>query len=409
MNGGVPVGRREDQHHEFKARESLEDPRAIAREVVGFLNADGGSIWIGVPEVDGVAQTPTPIPEIESARETLQDRLLDLVLPPFVHDEVAIVEVPLASGGAILRVDVRRPARERRPFAFAHKGMLGFTRRAGHRLIPLPYQEVRDTFRSTSSTGGEQKRPHAWLIEQRDACVGAVTSRRTFIGLTLEDSNSDTSSEPSDTQRAWWDERIRSHGRPSATSLRWSLLGSGLQPRRLPEHLEARSVAQFVADHVRVRAYLTGSLLAEVGTDSLTWSDDRAERAEEREQLHPYYVLGVIASFFELASAWLARLDLRSGNALIELGIGGATGLALRAHSPQSHAWLFKHEGTLHVAQDDPLVLPRPVRVSVEELVSHPGRVAVRVAERLYEAFDFELNDLPREVDRQAGAITLPD
>ena len=160
---------------------------------------------------------------------------------------------------------------------------------------------------------------------------------------------------------------------------------------------------------MRVRAYLTGSLLAEVGTDSLTWSDDRAERAEEREQLHPYFVLGVIASFCELASGWLAQFDLRSGNALIELGIGGARGLALRAHSPQSDVWLFKHEGTLHVAQDDPLVLPRPVRVSVEELVSRPGRVAVRIAERLYEAFDFGLNDLPREVDRQAGAITLPD
>jgi hypothetical protein len=36
-------------------------------------------------------------------------------------------------------------------------------------------------------------------------------------------------------------------------------------------------------------------------------------------------------------------------------------------------------------------------------------RAAVRVAERLCKALDFELKDLPQEVDRQTGTIALPD
>lgn len=409
MNCRVPTGQREDRHLEFKARESLDDPRAIAREVVGFLNADGGSVWIGVPEVDGVAGTPTPIPNIESVRETLQNRLLDLVQPPFSHDEVTVVEVPLESGGAVLRVDVRRPRSERGPFAFAHKGMLGFTRRSDHRLVPMAYQEVRDAFRPTNRTNVEQLSARAWIIEQRDACVGSVESRRTFLGLTLEDSHVESIAEPTDAQRTWWSERIQANGGPSTTSMRWSLLGRGLRSRDVPEHLEARFEAPYEAYRVLIRAYTNGAILAELGTDSLTWRDSGAERLEQLEQLHPYYVLGTIASFCELASGWLGYLGARDGNALIELAIGGSTGLALRANSPQSYAWLFKHDETLHVAKDDPLILSRPVRVAVEELVKHPARAAVRVAERLYEAFDFELKDIPREVDRQAGVITLPD
>jgi hypothetical protein len=99
----------------------------------------------------------------------------------------------------------------------------------------------------------------------------------------------------------------------------------------------------------------------------------------------------------------------RGGDALIELAIGGERGLSPRAHSPRSSPWLFRRQETVHVAKDDPLVLSRPVRVSVDELVEHPSRAAVRVAERLSKALDFELKDLPREVERQTGAIALPD
>ena len=42
-----PIGTREDLHTEFKRADALKDLATIAREVVGFLNSEGGVIWIG--------------------------------------------------------------------------------------------------------------------------------------------------------------------------------------------------------------------------------------------------------------------------------------------------------------------------------------------------------------------------
>ena len=52
------IGKRESATLEFKAQEILKAPAKIAREVVGFLNASGGHVWIGVQENGGVAVPP---------------------------------------------------------------------------------------------------------------------------------------------------------------------------------------------------------------------------------------------------------------------------------------------------------------------------------------------------------------
>ena len=44
------LGKAESDRLEFKEAEALRRPANIGREVVGFLNADGGEIWIGVKE-----------------------------------------------------------------------------------------------------------------------------------------------------------------------------------------------------------------------------------------------------------------------------------------------------------------------------------------------------------------------
>jgi len=54
-------------------------------------------------------------------------------------------------------------------------------------------------------------------------------------------------------------------------------------------------------------------------------------------------------------------------------------------------------------------MLSDPMRVDIDSFVQNPGSVAIRLAEHVYNAFGFELEQLPREVDRAHQRITLPN
>jgi len=84
------AGKAESDRLEFKEEAVLERPASIGREVVGFLNADGGDIWIGVKEEHERAVGYESIPDIEQARRSLLDHLIDTIQPQFRPEEVKL-------------------------------------------------------------------------------------------------------------------------------------------------------------------------------------------------------------------------------------------------------------------------------------------------------------------------------
>lgn len=78
-------GDRESQRLEFKQREKLYDSKGredIVRSIVSFLNGEGGTIWIGVPEQAEHARAHEPIPrERWSDVQALQNVILDRIEP----------------------------------------------------------------------------------------------------------------------------------------------------------------------------------------------------------------------------------------------------------------------------------------------------------------------------------------
>src|SRR5688572_23543765 len=112
-----PIGKREDEHTEFKRAEALKEPSNIAREAVAFLNADGGEIWIGVEEDgEGLGLAVEEIHNPGQQRARLQDSLVDVVEPsPMIGKgkELDIDEVPFSEDGTrkLLRLRVARGAR----------------------------------------------------------------------------------------------------------------------------------------------------------------------------------------------------------------------------------------------------------------------------------------------------------
>ena len=147
-----PLGERESLKSEFKRVEALKDPANIAREVVAFLNAEGGEIWIGVGEAAGVADVIEEVPNPELQRDRLQDALVDLVEPcPVVGREIAIEVVPFPADQARGLLRVRVEAGRRGPYALLRQTMRAYLKRTGTRLRPMTREELAQAFQQAST------------------------------------------------------------------------------------------------------------------------------------------------------------------------------------------------------------------------------------------------------------------
>src|SRR3954451_2279431 len=140
----IPLGKSEDVHLEFKAAEALKDPEKIAREVVAMLNADGGEVWVGLREEDGVAVAVEEIPEPELSRQSLRDFLVSTVEPSPSPGEIEIDPIP-SPKGSILRLRAR-PDASRKPYALLRRSGRAFWMRVADRLRVMDREEIRKSF-----------------------------------------------------------------------------------------------------------------------------------------------------------------------------------------------------------------------------------------------------------------------
>jgi predicted HTH transcriptional regulator len=138
------LGKAEGDRLEFKEAEALRRPANIAREVVGFLNAQGGDIWIGVKEGGGKAVELQTIPNIETARRSLLDSLIDLIEPQFNQEEVGV-----SCEGTLIRVSVSRSG-QNPPYAVRDGGRR-FLVRIDDRLREMSREELASAFSAGST------------------------------------------------------------------------------------------------------------------------------------------------------------------------------------------------------------------------------------------------------------------
>jgi hypothetical protein len=169
------LGKREDGHLEFKDAEVLRRPVNVAREVVGFLNADGGDVWIGVKEGEqGQAAELQPLPNPEAARRSIFDHLVGVIEPSFSQDEVAVTCV-----GGLVRVAVSKGAHP--PYAVRDGGRR-FLIRVDDRLNEMTREQIRDAF--TKETGDAGRDLSALKVDLRERLkVDALKRDQLWLGL----------------------------------------------------------------------------------------------------------------------------------------------------------------------------------------------------------------------------------
>lgn len=149
----VTDGQAESHHLEFKERGVIsangsltnDGRKQIGRAVVGFANADGGSLVIGVKENEhraGIAGTLDPVPDVNDIVARLQDMLRDTVQPRLTGLQILPISSDEAGSGYVV-VQVSRSSQAPHG-SKSTEGRFGFFVREGASTRPLNVREIQE-------------------------------------------------------------------------------------------------------------------------------------------------------------------------------------------------------------------------------------------------------------------------
>ncbi|MGC9984784.1 MAG: ATP-binding protein [Polyangia bacterium] len=383
------LGKAESDRLEFKQKAVLERPASIGREVVGFLNAKGGEVWIGVEEKDGRAVALQPIADIERSLISLRDHLIDTIEPQFMTDEVN-----LDPEGALLRVTVEKGKNP--PYA-QRDGGRRFWIRIGARLREMSREEIGKEFAEVFKGQSTRKDRVAEIAAQLRKDQATVALARPQLWLRLVPTESleiDFNDKPTQEQfRIWLTD-------PRATGNRRSGF-SFSNDRTSPDFKVPRVVHGAEEDYRRTQ-------VTEDGRVTFAVNDHGLRRLEiENPYFEPYALVEYPVSVFRLMAAILGRhgeghTDLR---VVAGLAISGIRGWSLSPGSPREPARLWGGPKALEyeVLEIDPSRLV----FTADEIKQNPDRCGLLVIRRIYGEFGFDSNEIPPEFDQQQGRLLL--
>jgi hypothetical protein len=397
LNPALPIRQREGETLELKSRAALTEPETIARGAVAMLNARGGSIWIGMREAPGENELdPMPQVDAERAKRRLQDHLLDTIEPTPTGKEITVTTEPVDYGDdrRVLRVELV-PVPGRQPYAFHRRGGRHFVRRVGDRTVPMSRDELRELFSqapaeaATPGTAAERLLAEAKALSQK-------RSDRFWLGLepaSPGDLNlrilkqTDLLADPtlSGTPRGSYNFTAAAYqGTPRSGQTGMTVGGDALQ----------------------LRVLRSGGLRFEAALAETFWVG-RVPFVDEERLLSPEALLGYPVSVFRLAGTLLDEHSLwrhaPQGDWWGTLAISGLRGWGL---FPGDLAmWQsYRYQGRRF--DDEYLLLQDLLRFTQEDLSERPEDSAMRLVERIYDAFEIEI--LPTLVGAALGHARLP-
>lgn len=365
MSELIPWGQKKGPDLEFLGRDNLERPEKIGREVVAMLNAEGGTVWVGLREEKGRAVAVEPIADAETERRRLRDYLADTI-EPLPADEIDVCIQDADVTEKILSVHVR-PWESRRPYAHLERGGRFLVVRIGDRTRPMAREEIfgeRGVLRDRAEGGlaGAVRR----LLEQRERLqasgaqllhVALRPGRELDLDIAGPDL-ADLLQEPRRTgnRRAGWIFRDV-EARPDGELIFQAPLGS-LHFKGEPKEIWSTALLELPVSACRIA------------------------RAVYEGKLQPADVLAA------------------------DLALIGARGWKLR---PGSSAAVGPRTRSAEFDAAEDLVLERPLVFTFGELAAQPDRCGYRLVERVYEAFGYRRDAIPREFDARVGRLVLSE
>lgn len=388
MSVRIPLGEKESFHLEFKGREALAHPETIAREVVGFLNAEGGVVWVGLREEEGQAVAVEPVEEIEKDR--LRDFLVGTLEPTPTQQEVQIQWIQSEEGEGTLLVEAI-PRTQSRPYSFLKKGGRDFPIRIADRLRPMTREEIREQFRDAPKIIGEVEETVQKVLEERQRIQKAG---RPLLWLRLQP--------VSETRRDLEDPRLEklltdpqaSGNRPEG----WTFASSPQRPKLCNGKLVTVS-EDGVEDVLRVEVQRGGGLLFSV---PLMWLHSRGDQRE----LGPRFLIEYPVSAMRIAAGIFESELAPEGKIACDLALISLNGWRLRSGTPGQ--WFFNSPlNSYHEFEEDDFFLEKPAIFTQQEICKEPDVCAWRLLERIYEAFGFRRHQMPDYFDPIQRRVTF--
>jgi hypothetical protein len=391
MSGFDPkslLGKDENDRREFKEAEALRRPANIGREVVGFLNAGGGDIWIGVEEKEGRAVGFQQIADIDRSLISLRDHLIETVEPQHQTDEVK-----LDAKGGLIHVTVEKGKNP--PYA-QRDGGRRFWIRIGARLREMSREEIGRKFAEALKAHSTREDRVAEIAEKLRKDQASVALEKPQLWLRLVPTESldiDFNDEQNKQQfRTWLTD-------PSATGNRrsgWDFVHD-MAPRFLGDQVRHGNDD----DYMRTQITEQGQITFRVHSDSLR------QLVGAVSSFAPYALVEYPVSVFRLMAAILGRHAEAHANLQVVAGlvISGIRGWSLSPGSPREPARLS--EGPKTFENDVLEIDPERLVFAANDLKENPDRCGLRVARLIYGRFGFESGAIPPEFDQQQGRLLL--
>jgi len=383
----IPLGRRESGTLEFKQKDALNRPDAVGREIVGFLNAGGGNVWIGLREEHGTAVALDPIENPEAAMGSLRDYLMDALEPPPLEGEVRVNIIRDEAGRAVLRVYVR-PIKSRKPYALLKGGARYFYIRSGDRLRSMSREEI---FSPRASEGNPAASAESGLRRERDKLQRKGEGVYWICLKPYPEARIDV--HDPDIHGYLQDAR-RTGNRP----IGWNFISPYEQPELHQGRLvQGRKVGRIIEVH-------------EDGTLSLTVDINELHHSRREQEIHPFPLIEYPVALFRLASCLYRDKEVAgSGKVFADTALIGIRDWKLRPYSPRSIHFEHPLEPLRAWADDRDLVWERPLVFPGKEMVEEPDWCGFRLVRRIYEAFGYFENQIPQEFDRSSRRLVIPD
>ena len=394
------LGSRESQTVEFTSRDALKDLPEIAREVVAMLNAEGGEVWIGVREEAGRAIAIEPIANLEAEVRRLRDHLIDTIEPSPNEREVTVSEGGTAEG-LLIRIAVK-PEQRRKPYARTGRSARLYVTRVEDRLRSLTRDEIAEAFTKTAETGVPHDEGEACkLLEQEltwELERPATGARQLFWLRLLPSGKAEL-----DLGRVRQSGLLTDRDRTGGERFMASFTDAYAWGRQEPEVKQGQLVVGKEGDYWLVVDRASG-LGFTAPLESL-----RANPVLPGELLlYSLHLLEYPISVLRLAGALSAdpnlweRPDRVPALWTAHMALFGLRGWTLRPGTPDPWGALTAR-APAKPFPDDYFALDRPLVFSTQQVREEPDRCAFRLVARLYEAFGYSEDAIPRQFDRRSG------
>lgn len=391
MTSGVPLGHSEGIDLEFKSARALEKPASIAREVVSMMNAQGGEVWIGLAETDGIATREEDIPDAAKRRVGLLNSLLETIEPE-PRSEVQVEVVAGTTGASLLLVRVK-PNSERGPVALRGESLL-FLTRVDQRVRAMTREEIRQRFEGVKSEDSTER----GLAARRDAILEQRTSQM-WIGI------QPTTSEGFDLQA----HRVRIHElltNPAASENRlsgWLFSGASGSPS-LNGRCEPKSRWEMRDAAGRVLSIAADGCVEVAMPLSLIENHQRRGSNE----LHPLAILECAVGLARMAHAAAELWPSAPQRYVADFVFTGTHGWTIPPYAPGT-MWDVLHREDMPSLPIADVAARSRMPFTGEQLQDAPDRCGYRIVREIFERFGLTEDRIPSAYDRTAHRLMLRD